>query len=64
MSRLGSSAEAESAATLTMADDRNLISHTYDETLAAAIFLRGSSHAMLIQIWITPMRAKMQSEPG
>jgi nucleotidyltransferase substrate binding protein (TIGR01987 family) len=55
--RAGLLREDEAAAALAMADDRNLTSHTYDETLAAAIFSRLPGHGSLLRAWVDRMAA-------
>lgn len=37
---------------LQMADDRNLITHTYDETFAQAVVERIRRYAPLLQLWL------------
>ncbi len=42
---------------LKMVDDRNLTVHTYNETLAEAIFSRLAQHAMLMDRWLAALAA-------
>lgn len=42
---------------LKMVDDRNLTAHTYNETLADAIFSRLAQHAMLMDRWLAALAA-------
>ncbi|WKT85144.1 HI0074 family nucleotidyltransferase substrate-binding subunit [Thermosynechococcus sp. JY1339] len=42
---------------LKMVDDRNLTVHTYNETLADAIFSRLAQHAMLMDRWLAALAA-------
>ncbi|AXY68115.1 nucleotidyltransferase substrate binding protein [Thermosynechococcus sichuanensis E542] len=42
---------------LKMVDDRNLTLHTYNETLADAIFSRLAQHAMLMDRWLVALAA-------
>jgi nucleotidyltransferase substrate binding protein (TIGR01987 family) len=56
-----SPAQAEHA--LAMADDRNLTAHTYDETLAEAIFVRLSRHLTVLETWLTSMRDRLPADP-
>lgn len=42
---------------LKMIDDRNLTVHTYNETLADAIFSRLAQHAMLMDRWLAALAA-------
>ena len=44
--------EHETRAALTMADDRNLTVHTYNEALAEEIASRLTKHAALLQTWL------------
>ena len=48
--------EEETAPLLAMTDDRNLTSHTYNETLAMALFGRLTARAALLAMWQTTMR--------
>ena len=45
--------QAETA--LTMADDRNLTAHTYNESLAVAIFNRLPRHLETLEAWLAAM---------
>jgi nucleotidyltransferase substrate binding protein (TIGR01987 family) len=54
------SAQAEQA--LTMADDRNLTAHTYDEGLAGAIFQRLPGHLVTLEAWLRAMRNRMPAK--
>ncbi|MFN3679218.1 MAG: HI0074 family nucleotidyltransferase substrate-binding subunit [Thermosynechococcus sp.] len=47
----------ESRLALKMVDDRNLTVHTYNETLADAIFSRLAQHAMLMDRWLAALAA-------
>jgi nucleotidyltransferase substrate binding protein (TIGR01987 family) len=47
--------EGECGRALEMADDRNLTVHTYNESLAIAIFARLAEHARVIDRWLTAM---------
>ncbi len=47
--------DAEAAAALAMADDRNLTAHTYNEGLAERIFSRLPSHLALMEHWLSAM---------
>lgn len=46
---------------LAMADDRNLTAHTYDESLAEAIYSRLPIYARLMDEWLEWMSKKLQS---
>lgn len=48
--------DGEALAALSMVDDRNLTSHTYNEELAKSIYSRFSSHAMLMSVWLERMK--------
>lgn len=47
--------DADAAAALGMADDRNLTAHTYNESLATLIFSRLSRHLELMERWQAEM---------
>lgn len=51
--------ESEASNALTMADDRNLSVHTYNEQLAEEINRRLDAHSALIRIWIDRMTARI-----
>lgn len=51
--------EAERA--LAMADDRNLVVHTYKEALAKEIFGRLADHAAILAAWLAAMRHELQA---
>ncbi|WP_363315753.1 MULTISPECIES: nucleotidyltransferase substrate binding protein [unclassified Thermosynechococcus] len=42
---------------LKMVDDRNLTVHTYNETLAEALFSRLAQHAMPMDRWLAALTA-------
>lgn len=44
---------------LSVADDRNLTAHTYNERLAEAIFARSSQHLTTLESWLGTMRSRM-----
>ena len=44
--------DPESAAALAMVDDRNLATHTYNETLAASLYRRLGEHHRLLEAWL------------
>lgn len=46
----------DAAAALSMIDDRNLTSHTYNEALAASIYARLGGHAQLLARWLASMK--------
>jgi len=50
--------EDQTRLALSMADDRNLTAHTYNETLAKAIFSRLSRYVQLIDNWLAGMEQK------
>lgn len=50
--------EVDGFAAMVMIDDRNLTSHTYDETLANAIFGRLAAHSALMERWLAAMTAR------
>jgi len=52
-------AAAESA--LGMADDRNLTAHTYNESLAVAIFARLPRHLATLEAWLAAMATRLPS---
>lgn len=56
--RAGLLSEDQARLALGMADDRNLTAHTYNETLAKAIFSRLSRYAQLIHNWLAGMEEK------
>ncbi len=47
--------DAEAAAALAMADDRNLTAHTYNEALAERIFSRLPGQLALMEHWLSEM---------
>ena len=47
--------DADAAAALGMADDRNLTAHTYNESLAELIFSRLPRHLVLMERWQSEM---------
>jgi len=51
--------DAETDRAILMADDRNLVVHTYREPLAVAIFARLPSHAIVIAAWLAAMRRQL-----
>ena len=50
--------EDQARLALSMADDRNLTGHTYNETLAKGIFSRLSRYVQLIDNWLAGMEQK------
>lgn len=56
--RVGLLTHDETAQALAMTDDRNLTSHTYDESLAALLYQRLPDHARLMRQWLERMRSK------
>lgn len=46
----------EALAALSMVDDRNLTSHTYDEELAQNIYAKFPAHARLLSAWLERMK--------
>ena len=50
--------EDQARLALSMADDRNLTAHTYNETLAKDIFSRLSRYVQLIDNWLAGMEQK------
>ena len=48
-------ADADATTALSMADDRNLIVHTYKEALAEEIFGRLKGHAAVLEGWLGAM---------
>jgi nucleotidyltransferase substrate binding protein (TIGR01987 family) len=53
--------DAETRRALTMADDRNLTVHTYNEKLAEAIAARLNEHVRLLRHWIEEVAARVAS---
>ena len=47
---------------LTMADDRNLTAHTYNEGLAEAIFKRLPGHLATLEAWLEGMQNRLPNE--
>jgi len=54
--------EADGHAAMTMIDDRNLTSHTYNESLAAAIHGRLATHAGLMERWLEALEKSARAE--
>lgn len=50
--------DAQTNHALAMTDDRNLTSHTYNESLAKQIFSRLPEHARLMDAWLTAMEER------
>lgn len=50
--------DADSAAALQMADDRNLTVHTYQEALAREVFARLAGHAERLGRWLAALRER------
>lgn len=48
--------EQQSREALLMVDDRNVISHTYNEKLAVDLYSRLRAHAELLGVWLAAMR--------
>lgn len=51
--------EAQIRAALAMCDDRNGCAHTYNESLADAIFARLPGHAALLAEWLRAMQERI-----
>ncbi|MCL6522275.1 MAG: nucleotidyltransferase substrate binding protein [Firmicutes bacterium] len=49
----------EAREALTLADDRNLTVHTYNEALAKAIYSRLEAHARLMDVWLERMDRRL-----
>lgn len=47
--------DEDARAALSMVDDRNLTSHTYNEKLAVALHSRLAEHAALMRRWLTAL---------
>ncbi|URR34406.1 nucleotidyltransferase substrate binding protein [Thermosynechococcus sp. HN-54] len=54
---LGLLTPEEARLALQMVDDRTLTAHTYNESLADAIFSRLAQHAMLMSRWLAALAA-------
>jgi nucleotidyltransferase substrate binding protein (TIGR01987 family) len=54
--------EDEARDAMTMADDRNLTVHTYNESLAEAIFSRLPGHVRVIERWLGAMEARSSTD--
>jgi len=52
--------EEQARAVLSMARDRNLTVHTYDENLADEIYSHFSSHARLMDDWLSAMETALR----
>jgi nucleotidyltransferase substrate binding protein (TIGR01987 family) len=55
--------DSETEQALGMADDRNLTAHTYNESLAAAIFSRLPQHLRTLEAWCGAMTARISPRP-
>ena len=55
---LGILDDQSAALALTMADDRNLTVHTYNETLAIEIYKRIKSYAPLMRYWLNELQRR------
>ena len=53
--------QAETA--LTMVDDRNLTAHTYNESLAAAIFRHLPRHLETLEAWLAAITDRVARQP-
>lgn len=60
--RIGVLSEAQTRLALQMADDRNLAVHTYNETLAEAIFSRISDYVGLMEHWLQIMKRRVEHD--
>jgi len=52
--------EGQTRLALEMVDDRNLTVHTYNETLAKAIYSRIPSYITLMEHWLDAMKERME----
>ncbi len=59
----GRLSDSETEAALTMADDRNLSVHAYNEDLAKAIFSRLAGHGVLLAAWPSKRRVERERVP-
>lgn len=58
--RVGLLDEGQTRLALQMADDRSLTVHTYNETIAQAIFARLTSYAELMEHWLKIMKERVE----
>lgn len=59
--QVGLFTEDQTVLALSMVDDRNLASHTYNEGLAAQIYEQLGNYADLIADWISAVEKRLQS---
>lgn len=52
--------EAQADLALSMADDRNLTAHTYNESLAERIYAKLPDYARVMDEWLSAMEARVQ----
>jgi len=52
--------DAQTIDALQMTNDRNLTAHTYNETLAAAIYSRLPDYVLLMRYWINEINRSME----
>jgi nucleotidyltransferase substrate binding protein (TIGR01987 family) len=57
--QLGLLNQAQTQQALMMTDDRNLTSHTYQETLAIEIYSRIQAHQQLMKEWLQLVKMKL-----
>jgi nucleotidyltransferase substrate binding protein (TIGR01987 family) len=57
--QVGLLSEAQMEQALAMTDDRNLTVHTYNESLANAIYARLAGHVEILSSWLRAMRERV-----
>ena len=60
--RVGLLSEEQARKALTMADDRNLTVHTYNESLAEQIYSRISEHSAVMELWLNAMEREIRQD--
>ena len=58
--RVGLLTEEQTRGALVMADDRSLTIHTYNESLAEAIYFRIVDHSRLMKAWLDAMEQQLE----
>ncbi|EFK11261.1 putative toxin-antitoxin system, antitoxin component [delta proteobacterium NaphS2] len=61
--QVGLFTEEQAELALAMVDDRNLTSHTYNESLAQRIYAEIDNYAELMSCWLSAMKAAVENMP-